>query len=122
MLLLLSATCSPCRSLAMRLTRGDIRLATVALISGSSRTAEAIADLLPNEVMKVFDPRARDAAASLDIDSVPFGLRIENGLVQAKTYLHDTSDVARLQGPGTDGKDRKSARDLLRLVRKGAVG
>jgi hypothetical protein len=97
-LIFLSATCSPCRSLASELSSSAVTAPTLALITGREEVASAVADLLPEKIERVLDPLAAEITAALDVSSMPFGIRVSNGVVEAKAYLHAAGDFARLVG------------------------
>lgn len=98
-LIFLSATCSPCRSLASELAASALGAPTTALITGREEVARAVAELLPEEVEKVLDPLATDVATALDVSSMPFGIRVSGDVIEAKAYLHASGDLARLRVP-----------------------
>lgn len=95
-LLFLSAACAPCREIASGLSSKRTRDGVLAVIAGDPERAAAVRTLLPKNVETVFDPEATHVARALEVTSVPFGLRIENGIVAAKAYLRAPEDLDRL--------------------------
>lgn len=99
-LLLLSATCGTCRSLASRLSARELDIHTVMLVAGKQPLASGIGELLPSGTDIRFDPEASRIAQLLGLDMVPFGVRIDSGTVSMKAYLHTPDDVLRLKSGG----------------------
>jgi hypothetical protein len=97
-LVFFSATCAVCRTLAASLTPEFVGEDTLTLIAGDPALARPIARLLPESADHLFEPRASQVAQALSVESVPFAIRVEGGLVQSKTYLHSASDLQRLNG------------------------
>ena len=97
--LLLSATCSPCRDMAEGLGRADLaairkRSRVVALVPGRAELADGVAAMLPTGIRQVRDPQATALANQLSIQRVPFALRVEAGKVTAKAPpLDSTKDL-----------------------------
>lgn len=100
LVLLMSATCTPCRELATDLGRRSDELPelpTLALVPGSEITlVDALANLLPKGMRVVNDPDATQFANALEIKSTPFGVAVNGGRVVGKSYLHGKSDVTSL--------------------------
>lgn len=98
-LLVVSATCSPCREvvdgLAGQLPAGAERQ-LVALVAGDEAMADGLVALLPSGVRSVRDPQATAIATGLGIKSTPFALAVEGGAVTGKAYVHHATDLARL--------------------------
>lgn len=94
--LLVSATCAPCRELAPQL--GSIRLPerVTALVAGDGELGESLARLLPPEIRVIRDPDATQIANHLGIQSTPFVMELEGGRVTGKAYLHEATDFRRL--------------------------
>lgn len=88
-LLVLSASCNPCREIAQRLqdrwTGGASHI--VALLPGERERADELAKLLPPDLELVRDPQARRIATSLGFQSVPAAVEVENGIVTRKAPL-----------------------------------
>lgn len=101
-LLLLSATCTPCRELATALRGQHFEPRVVALVPGQAELADGIAALLPSETGIVRDPDASSFAKALQIKSAPFALIIEDGTVIRKGYMYQAAGfVALLTSDGT---------------------
>ena len=100
LVLLISATCTPCRELAAELGRNSSELPelpTVALVPGSQMSlVDALVDLLPSSMRVVRDPDATQFANALEIQSTPFGVAVNEGRVLGKSYLHGKSDIIAL--------------------------
>lgn len=94
----LSASCAPCRELASVLGREGIDRSQpiVALIAGRTELADGMATMLPPAMRSIRDPQATTLAESLRIQSVPFALTIENGVVAGKAYLRSAADLSDL--------------------------
>jgi hypothetical protein len=85
-LLLLSASCTPCRQLAEDL-RGKAlpqNGTTIALVPGRKERADDIAGLLPGEIQVIRDPDATELAHVLALQRVPAAITVERGIVIAK--------------------------------------
>ena len=112
LVLLMSATCMPCRELAADLGRRSDelpRLPTVALVPGSDVTlVDALVDLLPKDMRVVNDPDATQFANALKIKSTPFGIAVNEGKVVGKSYLHGKSDVTTLAEETEKGGSEES--------------
>jgi hypothetical protein len=104
-LLFFSATCSPCRDVAEGLRTMAFDVPTTALVAGEAKGARAFADLLPAGIAAYFDPLATEMAKSLDVRGVPYGVRIEKGLVTGKVYLSSAGDLGRLASLGRGAGD-----------------
>jgi hypothetical protein len=97
-LLLVSATCSPCRELVQELRRRQLRSewSIVALVPGPSEVAESLIAMFPVGIRCVRDPEAAVLARQqLRIQSTPFVLQIEAGTVTGKAYLYNADDLLR---------------------------
>lgn len=96
-LLLLSGTCGPCRDLASELARRRFQSpGTVVLASGRAELADALVALLPSGLRTLRDPEAARVARALHIQSTPFAVLIEDGVVKAKTYVHESANLISL--------------------------
>lgn len=95
-LLMLSATCTPCRELAAELHGRQLPLRTVALVAGEDGLAQSLAQLLPKDVRVVTDPEATALADVLRVRSAPFAVEVQEGTVTGRAYLHSFSDLLRL--------------------------
>jgi hypothetical protein len=87
-LLLISATCVPCRELVGELEGHRFEQSVVALVPGPDEQAGELASLLPQDVRVVLDPEATQLAESLDLESTPFVLEAESGTVTRKAHLY----------------------------------
>jgi hypothetical protein len=87
-LLLISASCEPCRELVGELEGHRFEQSLVALVPGRQEQAGELAALLPPGVRAVFDPEATQLAESLDLESTPFVLEVESGTVTRKVHLY----------------------------------
>lgn len=95
-LLLLSATCAPCRELAADLSKSRVRLSGVALVPGSTDLADALVDLLPPGLRVLRDPEATRLANALQIRSTPFAITTNEGRVSGKSYISSKDDLLEL--------------------------
>ncbi len=87
-LLLISATCTPCRELAADISERHFEQTIVALIPGREELADELASLLPSGIRAVLDPEATRLAEAMKIDSTPFVLEVRSGTVTRKAYLY----------------------------------
>lgn len=94
-IVILSATCGPCREFASDLTTSALKGRTVAVLAGRVELADGFEALLPPGVAVVRDPEAA-VAANLHVESTPFALEIDHGMVTGKAYLRQVSDLAAL--------------------------
>jgi hypothetical protein len=101
-LLLLSGTCRPCRELAVELARHQFQSPTMlVLASGRPELTDALVALLPAGTRILRDPEASRIARALHIQSTPFAVAVEDGVVRAKTYVHESANLLRLIGDET---------------------
>jgi len=96
LLLLMSATCGPCRVVAEELRQNDLGLPTVVLLPGRPDAASEIAALLPATVEVVRDPQATELSNALQITLTPFALAVKEGWVVGKSYVNHLEDMRRL--------------------------
>jgi hypothetical protein len=97
--LFFSSTCQPCRQFAVDLQHHPEGPGqdTVALIAGADEErVEELAALLPSSLGIVRDPLATEVATALNIHSVPFGFRVEEGVVVKRTFLRNAADFLDL--------------------------
>lgn len=87
-LLLISAGCDPCRELVVELDGHRFEQSVVALVPGRQEQAGELAALLPPGIPVVLDPEATHLTESLDLESTPFALEVENGTVTRKVHLY----------------------------------
>jgi len=114
-LILLSATCATCRSLAARVSARELGAETVVLVAGRKPLVSTIAELLPPDSDVRLDPQASRIARGLGLDTVPFGLRLDSGTVSMKAFLHGPDDILRLREGERDR--RKPVTNPMRLFR-----
>lgn len=95
-LLVLSATCTPCREVAVDLEGAHFDLPAVALVAGPEEQADGVAALLPEGTRVVRDPEATSLAKTLHIESAPFAVQIESSTVTGKAYLHSAGHLEEL--------------------------
>ncbi len=86
-LLLISAGCDPCRELVADLDGHRFEQNVVALVPGGQEQARELAALLPPGIKVVLDPEATQLAESIDLESTPFVLEVEGGIVNRKVHL-----------------------------------
>lgn len=103
--LLLSASCIPCRELAVELGRHSFEPAITALVPGSEKLADNLEALLPSGVRVVRDPEATELAGALEVESTPFALEVEGGTVTRKAYLYSSADLISLVEDKSDSDD-----------------
>ena len=92
----MSGTCGDCRGLARSMTPDDVGGA-ICLVAGEPSLAQEVADLLPKGARHGLEPTASRVATALGIDTVPFALRVESGVVHRKVYLRSAADLAVLE-------------------------
>lgn len=93
-LLLLSASCSPCRQFAADL-RADHLPAdhpTVVLVPGRKELADGMEQMLPVAAKIVRDPDASDIAQLMRMQIVPSAVTVADGVVTAKLAILDSVD------------------------------
>jgi hypothetical protein len=88
-LLLISSTCTPCWELVTDLGEHRFEQNIVALVPGREEQASELAALLPSGMRVVHDPEASRLAGALQLESTPFALEIEDGILTRKAYLHE---------------------------------
>jgi hypothetical protein len=103
-LLNISATCAPCRELAVELGGRPFDERVVALLSGSDELASAVIELLPESFSIIRDPQATELAELLQIKSTPFTVVVEGGFVVGKSYVNSVSDLERLHAANEKGR------------------
>lgn len=95
-LVLMAATCRPCREVAAELGERDLDSRFVALVPGREELADGLVSLLPRELRVVRDPVASEVAERLGITSTPFAVEVEDGRVSGKSYVSSAADLDRL--------------------------
>lgn len=104
--LVMSASCRPCREVAEELHDAELEGPLVVLLPGADDLAAAVRALLPSRLPVVADPDAHTLAEALGIKSTPFAVSIADGAVVGKTYVNHVVDLQRLaHGPGADLAD-----------------
>ena len=108
-LLLISAGCMPCRELVADLGGHHFEQKVVALVPGREEQAREMAALLPSDIQVVLDPKAVALAGALELESTPFALELERGMVTGKAYLHEgASDLIAFVESGSTHAETKS--------------
>lgn len=115
-ILLVAATCTPCRELAAQLGGERLPGSVVALVPGHQDLADGLVALLPPGLRVVRNPDAARLAESLHIKSTPFGLAVEDGRIVDKAYLHSAADFTKLIGGGKAPKMRAALQREVRHV------
>ena len=108
-ILLISATCMPCRALADDLRKYHFDSPVITLLTGRRELADGLAGMLSANMYIVRDPQATQIAEAFNIHSTPFALRIESGKVRLKTYVHAADHFLAL----VDG--HKTGNELLTI-------
>src|SRR5215213_1017214 len=115
-LLLLSASCEPCRELVVELDGHRFEQSVVALVPGRQEQAGELAALLPPGIRVVLDPEATQLAESLDLESTPFALEVESGTVTRKVHVYGgASAVFEFM---ESGNAREQNRALVEITEK----
>jgi hypothetical protein len=101
-LLLVAATCTPCRELIADIGEHYFEQTVTALVPGRVEAAEEFARFLPScGIRPVVDPQATTLAQALKIQSTPSVLEVERGTITRKAYLYDGgSDLIRFLEDG----------------------
>lgn len=107
-LLLVSATCTPCRDLAEQLRSRELPASVIALVPGPPELADGMVALLPPGIQVIQNPEASSIASALHISSTPFAVAIDAGIVTGKQYLHSVDDFMTFVADGANGGTRKS--------------
>ena len=113
-LVIMSATCAPCRDLSLGLRRieSEIPSGVLVMLAGESTLAQAMAGLLPSNVEVFFDPVAQATADALNVSTTPFALDLSDTRVEGKAYLFEATDLIRL----AEGRQRRSVQDRRQEV------
>jgi hypothetical protein len=110
-LLLISSSCTPCRELVSDL-QGEQRFEEqkiVALVPGHEDQAREMAALLPSGIRVVLDPDAARVAGAIDLESTPFAVEVERGMVTRKAFLHEgAADLVAFVEAGNTHAETKS--------------
>jgi len=118
-LLLISAGCEPCRELVAELDGHRFEQKMVALVPGYQEQAAELAALLPPDIRVVLDPEATQLAESLDLESTPFALEVENGTVISKVHLF--GGASALEEFVESGNAREQNRGLVEITEKESI-
>jgi hypothetical protein len=118
-LVLISAGCDPCRELVAELDGRRFEQSIVALVPGREEQAGELAALLPSDMRVVLDPEATQLAESLDLESTPFVLEIEGGMVTRKAHLYGgaTALIEFVQA----GRAPAQKESFVEITKKGAI-
>ena len=109
-LLLISSSCTPCRELVADLQgEHSFEQKIVALVPGPEEQARELAALLSSGMRAVLDPEATRLAEALDLESTPFALEVERGMVSRKAFLHEgAADLIAFVEEGSTHAETKS--------------
>lgn len=118
-LLLISADCDPCRELVVELDGHHFEQKVVALVPGRQEQAAELAALLPPDIRVVLDPEATDLAESLDLESTPFALEVENGTVIRKVHVY--GGASALVEFVESGNIREQNRGLVEITKRETI-
>ena len=118
-LLLVSAGCDPCRELVADLDGHRFEQNVVALVPGGQEQAGELAALLPPGVKVVLDPEATHLAESMDLESTPFVLEVEGGIVNRKVHLF--GGASALVEFVESGDAQGSHRGLVEITKKDSI-
>lgn len=105
--LVLSATCGPCRELADELAKDPPTQSVIALIGGEREPAAAIGERLPGQVRVVLDPEASQVIDSLDLKTSPFLFTFEGGKVTDKASVRNGAHLLALLDRPTVGERQR---------------
>lgn len=94
--LLLSATCDSCRTLAEGLHNRGFDNSLSVLVAGTPALAREVVQALPSGVDVRVEPEASEFARALQLETVPFGLTVEHGYVTEKLVVEDPEDLVKL--------------------------
>ena len=113
-LLVLSSTCGPCRELVPKLERHTFAQPMVAIVPGPAEAANEFLNVLPPYMRVVVDPEATAIANMLEVESTPFAMEVESGVVTGKAYLHEDTDLVNL----IDARASSDARDVAQAMKE----
>jgi hypothetical protein len=105
-ILLVSATCTPCRTLIEDLQEYHFDSPVITLLAGRQELADGLARMLSANTVIVRDPQATQIAEAFNIYSTPFALRVEAAQVKLKTYVRTTDHFLALVDGHKTGKER----------------
>jgi hypothetical protein len=118
-LLLISASCTPCRELVADLGERRFDQKIVALVPGGEEQASELAALLPPGIRAVLDPEATRLTEALKLQSTPFVLEVERGTVTRKAYLYE--GASDLIGFVESGDAPAETKGLVEMTKKEAI-
>jgi hypothetical protein len=118
-LLLISEGCDPCRELVAELDGHRFEQKMVALVPGRQEQAAELAALLPRDIKVVLDPEAIQLVESLDLESTPFVLEVEDGIVTRKVHLF--GGASALLEFVESGHARDQNRSLVEITEKESI-
>lgn len=95
-ILLLSATYVPCHELAAELRAHRFEPPIVVLVPGPAELANDLVSHVPPKMYIVRDPEATAFAKALQIQSTPFAVGVESGIVVKKASVHHVSEFKAL--------------------------
>lgn len=114
-IMLISATCTPCRTLAEDLRKYRFDSPVVTLLTGRQELADSLAETLSANTHIVRDPQATQIAEAFNIHSTPFALKVESGKVKLKTYVRTANHfLALVDGHKTVKETLKIGEDYVR--------
>lgn len=113
-IMLMSATCGPCRQVAEDLTRDGFEGALTILLPGSDDAAAEVTALLPTSLAVIRDPDAGRFASALAITHTPFALALYGRTVVGKSPVNRVDDLQRLRDAIAQ-MDRDSLPPLVEL-------
>lgn len=94
--LTLGATCTPCRELVSNLRGAQFDEDMIALLGGRPEVADSVAEMLPPSFSVVRDPVAHETATALSIQSTPFVIEVQDGVVTGRAYVRDRGELLSL--------------------------
>lgn len=94
--LVMSATCGPCRTVADELAGAVFAEPVLVLLTGRDEAADEINSILPVGLEVIRDPSASAYATALGIVHSPFALAVKAGRVVGKSPVNRLDDLLRL--------------------------
>lgn len=107
-----SASCHSCRELIPALRGHGFDAPMIALLTGEGGVADSMAAEFPPEWDVVRDPEAVEVTHRLAIQSTPFALQVEKGVVTGKAYVKIVDDLVSL----VNSYDRSDAAEIAERV------
>jgi hypothetical protein len=102
LILLMSATCGPCRAVAEDLRSADLETPLVVLLPGNKEAADEVEALLPPNLDVIRDPDAVQYANVLGIKHTPFALAVKAGRVVGKSPINRVDELLGLAAATED--------------------